>query len=723
MLIKLKIILSPVMFFIYASCNLGQGSNYTTWETFSGDKTNSHYSSLKQIDTNNVHELQIAWTYHTGDADTSGRSQIQTNPIIIHKTLYGVSPQLKLFALDAASGKQRWVFDPVSNSEGYKVGISVNRGITYWKDGGDERIFLGAGSYLFAINALTGKPIKSFGKNGAIDLRDDLDRDSKDMYVSATTPGIIFKNLLIMGSRLSEEGDGAPGHIRAFDVRTGKRVWIFHTLPYPGEFGYDTWENKDAWKYTSGVNCWAGFALDEKRGIVYAPTGSATNDFYGGLRKGENLFANCLIAIDAATGKRKWHFQTIHHDMWDRDLPSAPNLLTVTHDGVRIDAVSVSTKTGYVFLFDRETGKPLFPVEEKPVPAHSDLEGESPWPTQPAPLLPEPFVKQRLQESDLNKLVPEASQKIILEQFRTMNSKHMFTPPGFEKSVIYPGYDGGAEWGGSAVDPETGYLYVNANQIPWTMQMELAKNPSKSQNLTWNELGKRIYLSNCASCHGEDRKGSANIPALTRIKNNYNTAQIREIVNNGRRMMPSFKQLSEIEQHAIVTYIMQLPDGNKPAPQPETKEVKTGSKNYPALPYSFMGYNKFQTPEGYPANNPPWGTLTAINMNTGKTVWQIPFGEYPEFTKKGIITGTENYGGGVVTAGGLFFIAATKDGKCRVFNKRTGKLLWQTKLPAPGFATPSTYAVNGKQYFVIACGGGKLGTASGDAYVAFALPE
>ncbi|MGV8878919.1 MAG: PQQ-binding-like beta-propeller repeat protein [Sphingobacteriaceae bacterium] len=718
-----KTLLFPAIIILSNTCNNVHHSGYNTWETFNGDKTNSHYSSLKQIDTGNVHKLQVAWTYHTGDADPSGGSQIQTNPIIVGKTLYGVSAQLKLFALDAVSGKQRWIYDPVTNSEGYKVGISANRGVTYWKEGADERIFLGAGSYLFAINALTGKPITSFGKNGAIDLRDDLDRDTKDLYVAATTPGIIFKNLLIMGSRLSEEGDGAPGHIRAFDVRTGKRTWIFHTLPYPGELGYDTWENKDAWKYTSGVNCWAGFALDEKRGIVYAPTGSATNDFYGGLRKGKNLFANCLIAINAATGKRIWHFQTIHHDMWDRDLPSAPNLLTVTHKGKKIDAVSVSTKTGYVFIFDRETGEPLFPVEEKSVPSHSDLEGESPWPTQPSPALPAPFVKQQLKADELNNLVPEPSQKIIREQFSLMNSEHMFTPPGFQKSLIYPGYDGGAEWGGSAVDPETAYLYVNANQVPWTMQMKLAGDNTSRKNLTWNDLGMKVYISYCASCHGESLKGSANVPSLLELNKKYKPAQVQEIVQNGRRMMPSFKQLTDVERDAILSFVMELPNGNNPAPKQESKEVKSVSRNYPALPYSFMGYNKFQTPEGYPASNPPWGTLTAINMNTGKTAWQIPFGEYPEFSKKGIITGTENYGGGVVTAGGLFFIAATRDGKCRVFNKTNGRLLWETQLPAPGFATPATYAIDGKQYFIIACGGGKLGTKSGDAYIAFALPD
>jgi quinoprotein glucose dehydrogenase len=549
-----------------------------------------------------------------------------------------------------------------------------------------------------------------------------LDRESGDQYVAATTPGVIYKNMLIVGGRLSEEGDGAPGHIRAFDVKTGKRVWIFHTLPYPGEEGYETWENKDAWKYTSGANCWAGFALDEKRGIVYAPTGSATNDFYGGLRKGTNLFANCLLALDAKTGKKLWHFQTIHHDLWDRDLSSAPNLLTVKHDGKIIDAVSVSTKSGHIFIFDRVSGKPLFPINEVPVPHQSDLKGEEPWPTQPIPQLPEPFVKQQLKETDLNTLVSENSQEIIKEQFRAMKSENNFDPPGFQKAILYPGFDGGAEWGGSAFDPETGYLYVNANQVPWTMQMTLAKNNSEIP-VTWNDLGKQVYITHCSSCHGANKNGSANIPALHGIDKKYKPDEVKQLLTTGRRMMPSFKQLSADENDAVLSYLMNLPKGDQLIQSSLSKEVVSSSRNYPALPYSFTGYHKFVTPEGYPASNPPWGTLSSIDMNTGKIVWQIPFGEYPEFSEKGIITGSENYGGAVVTKGGLLFIAATRDEKCRVFNKKNGKLLWETQLTAAGFATPATYEVGGKQYFVIACGGGKLGTKSGDAYVAFALPD
>lgn len=706
---------------IFSGCAQKQPYAADTWPAFNGDKTNSHFSTLKNIDTNNVKQLRVAWQYRSGDADTVGHSQIQTNPLMVNGMVYGVSPQLKLFALDAASGKEKWRFDPFLSDE--KPGLSVNRGLSYWADGDNKRIFFGAGPYLYAVDAITGKVMSSFGQNGRIDLRKNLDRESKDLYVAATTPGIVFKNTIIMGSRLSESGDGAPGHIRAFDLKTGKRKWIFHTLPYPGEPGYETWENKEAWKYTSGVNVWAGFALDEKRGIVYAPTGSATNDFYGGLRKGANLYANCLLALDAETGKLKWHFQTIHHDMWDRDLPSAPNLFTADINGKKTDAVSVATKTGFVFVLDRETGKPLFPVKERPVPHQSELKGEQPWPTQPVPVLPKPFVKQGMTAADLNTIVPESSQEILKAQFAKMLAGNNWLPPGFKQSILFPGLDGGAEWGGSSFDPETGYLYINSNHVPWLMQMEPTKKADENgKKATWKSVGEEAYISNCASCHGAERKGNSNIPALVNVGKKYGQNEVQDILANGRRMMPAFKQLSAAQRKAIGIYLLNLPEDKSPVPVAAQKEVVSASYAYPKLPYMFSGYKKFQTPEGYPANNPPWGTLLAINMNNGKTEWQIPFGEYPELEKKGIKTGTENYGGSVVTAGGILFIAATRDGKCRAYNKRSGKLLWEAKLPYAGFATPSTYKVNGRQYFVVACGGGKLNTTSGDAYVAFSLP-
>jgi quinoprotein glucose dehydrogenase len=709
----------------FSRCKNNSETSHKDWPVYLGDKASSHYSMLDQINKDNVDQLKVAWQYHTGDADSSGHSQIECNPIEIHGVLYGTSPRLKLFALDAATGKQKWVFDPFSGVSKEQVRINVNRGVTYWSDaaGKQARIFYVAGSDLYAVNALTGKLITDFGDQGKIDLHDGLDRKVKDLYVTATTPGIIYKDLLIMGTRVSESNPAAPGHIRAYDVHTGKRRWIFHTIPQPGEDGYETWQDKDAWKYTGGANCWAGMSLDEKRGVVYVPTGSATFDFYGGFRKGKDLFADCILALDAATGKLLWHYQTIHHDLWDRDPPASPNLVTLHHDGKKIDALAQITKTGFVFVLDRETGKPIFPVKEVPVPDTPALSGEMPWPTQPVPVLPKPFVRQHFTDSGINHLVPASAQAIIRKRLAQLGNGNMFLPPSEKGSIIFPGFDGGGEWGGAAFDPATGFLYVNANQIPWILTMVRAPAEKKLPEQTVAGHGKRVYLGHCMACHGKDRKGGGDYPSLRHIGSKYTRAQLLEIINNGRRMMPAFAQLPAQDKKSVVAYLLHLKEGKMAYQDSAGEETATHDEQPPFMPYMMTGYHKFRTEEGYPANKPPWGTLTAIDLNTGETKWQIPLGEYKALVKRGIpITGTENYGGPVVTAGGLVFIAATLDGKVRAFDKTSGKLLWEAPLPAAGYATPATYEVNGKQYLVIACGGGKLDTPSGDSYVAFALP-
>ncbi len=372
------IFLSLLTFSLFFGCNSNHNNN-ETWASYLGDKSVSHYSALHQIDTTNVQQLKVAWIYHTGDADTKTHSQIECNPIIVDGILYGTSPRLKLFALDATTGKSKWVFDPFSDTPKSEVQVAASRGVTYWSGKDSSRIFFTAGSYLYAVDAITGKLIPSFGDHGKVDLHDGLDRNVNDLFVTSTSPGIIYKDLLILGTRVAEGGDAAPGHIRAYDVHTGKRKWIFHTIPHPGEYGYDTWENKDAWKYIGGANCWAGMSLDEKRGVVYIPTGSATFDFYGGLRKGKDLFTDCILALDAATGKYIWHYQTVHHDLWDKDLPAPPNLVTINRNGKKIDAIAQVTKTGFVFVLDRDNGKPLFPIDEMKVPDSSTLIGEQPW--------------------------------------------------------------------------------------------------------------------------------------------------------------------------------------------------------------------------------------------------------------------------------------------------------------------------------------------------------
>jgi quinoprotein glucose dehydrogenase len=692
----------------------------SSWQVYGGSKQSIRYSSLKQVDTGNVKQLQVAWIHHTNDADVQASSQIQCNPIIVNNVLYATTPHLRLIALDAATGEQKWIFNPENYLSGrMNFSQNNNRGVTYWQDGSDKRILYCAGSNLYAINAETGTPVKEFGDNGWIDLHNDLGLSNLKTYVGATSPGIIYKDLFIIGSRVNETADAAPGHIRAYDVRTGKLRWIFHTIPQPGEFGYNTWEDKEAWKHMGGANCWTGFSLDEKRGLLFAPIGSASFDFYGGKRKGNTLFANCLLALDAATGKLKWHYQVVHHDMWDRDLPVAPALVTIKHNGHYIDAVAQPTKHGFIFVLDRVTGKPVFPVYEKPVPTKSELIGEKPWPTQPIPSLPQPFARQSFTDKDINPYISAESKADVLNRLKGYRYGNMFLPPGKHPSVIFPGYDGGGEWGGPAFDPKTGILYINASEMPYILTMiDAKKRPVKDE--IFAVAGARLFAKNCMICHGQNREGSGNNPSLVDIEKKYSETQILGVLETGRRMMPSFKQLPQQEKEAIVSFIT----NNSAEGQKSFIAEKTAPDPYLDLPYQMTGYTKFLTKEGLPAISPPWGTLNAINLNTGKIVWKIPLGENEEMMKKGYpITGAENYGGPVVTAGGLVFIAATKDAKIRAFDKRNGKLLWEAKLPAAGFATPSVYQVNGKQYLVIACGGGKLGAQSGDAYVAFALPD
>jgi quinoprotein glucose dehydrogenase len=658
--------------------------------------------------------------YHTGDADTAHHSQIQCNPIIVHGVLYATSPQMKLIALDAASGQQKWVFNPYDTSVKNSVGTFVmnnNRGVCYWEDGSDQRVFYSAGPLLYCLDAATGKPNPSFGQAGRLDLHDGLGADAMDRFVISTSPGIIYRDLIIMGTRVSEESDAAPGYIRAYDVRTGKQQWVFHTIPLPGEFGYESWEDPNAYKEMGGANCWAGFALDQGRGILFAPTGSASFDFYGGRRKGADLFADCLLALDAATGKRIWHFQDVHHDTWDKDLPTAPSLVTLTKDGKSLDAVAQPTKTGFIFLFDRQTGKPVYPIEERAVPALSELAGEKLSPTQPIPTLPPSFMRQHFGEADLDSLLPDSSYQDLKKKFESYKSGSVYEPMSKEGTIVFPGLDGGAEWGGAAFDPTSGLLYVNANEMPWVITIADRKTKAPGKE-TYLQAGKRLYGQYCMTCHGTERQGGGNYPPLIGVNAKYSTDQFMALLATGRRMMPAFTKLSEEERQALGSFILdsRSVQNKKFVPPPASQDT------FRNLPYTITGYNKFLSKEGLPAINPPWGSLSAINLNTGEIAWKIPLGDYPEFKAKGIATGTENYGGPVVTRGGLVFIAAARDSKLRAFNKNSGKLLWETDLPAPGFATPAIYRLNGREFVVIACGGGKLGARSGDSYIAFALP-
>lgn len=689
------------------------------WPVYGGSRAADHYSALTQVDTDNVASLQPAWEYHCGDS--AAGTQIQANPLVINGVLYGISPRLKLFALEAGSGKPLWTFDPVDPStvkgKGY-FSMNVCRGLTCYGKGEDARLFYGAGSSLYCINAANGKPVAGFGNGGKIDLHEGLGSNVKDLYVASTTPGIVYKDLLIVGTRVSEDAGAAPGHIRAFDVHTGQLRWVFHTIPQPGEPGYDSWKDPQAWQHTGGANAWAGFSLDEDKGILFAPVGSASYDFYGGKRPGDNLYANCVLALDAATGKRIWHFQTVHHDIWDRDLPTAPVLVSVTKDEKKRDAVVQVTKSGFIFLLDRSTGQPLYPVAETPVPAQSDLSGEQPSRTQPVPSFFKPFVRQVLTENDLNKLLPDSSYREIRERWAASVHDHLFAPPSITGTVIFPGFDGGAEWGGPSYDPATGILYVNASEMPWILTM-VPIGQTKAVKETNLEAGKRLYTTTCMSCHGSSRQGSGNNPPLINAGVKYDELSFTTLLNTGRRMMPAFKQLTQQEKTALASFILGLKNRQAlPFAAPASVDDP-----YVHMPFTSTGYNKFRSREGYPAVDTPWGTLTAINLNTGVVEWKQTLGDVAELKKKGIHSGTENYGGSVVTAGGVLFIAATSDSMIRAFHKRTGALLWEHSLPAPGFATPSVYEVNGKQYIVIACGGGKLGKPSGDSYIAFSLAQ
>ncbi len=679
--------------------------DYTNWSHYGGPEDGSRYSALTQINKENVSQLQVAWTYHTGDA--TERSQIQCQPILVGDLLYGTTPKLHVFALNAATGEEIWRFDPFTVLGGENSWAGTNRGVSYWGEGDEKQILFTAGNWLMALNAVTGEPILTFGDQGKVDLRKELDTDLEDFLIVSNSPGVVFEDKLILGMRLSEGLDAAPGHIRAYNVRTGKREWIFHTIPQAGEEGYKTWDPKYI-KNMGGANNWAGMTLDYTRGIIFVPTGSATYDFWGGYRNGDNLYANSLLALDARTGKQIWHFQAVHHDIWDRDFPANPNLIRIQKDGQWIDAVAQISKQGYTYVFERETGKPVWPIVETPV-TQTQMPGEVSSETQPIPTLPEPFMSLVYVEESILNLSPEW-EKDIRSQLSNAIFGDTWAPPHPEKSlVLFPGMDGGGEWGGASFDPESQTLYVNANQVPWLIEM--------TPNANFGQVGQSIYTNYCGNCHGIDRKGNLpSIPSLLDLKETYSPESLSQLLQKGRGAMPSFSHISSEERGILVDYLL----GN--AVDTNKKELEAeSSKLYPR--YYMKGYKRLTTKEGIYGSNPPWGLLTAIDMNTGLKKWQIPLGSIDSLKTRGIEnTGIENYGGPVVTAGGLLFIAATKDEKIRAFDKETGQLLWEAQLPAAGHATPAVYERNGKQFLVIACGGGK-GTKSGDAYVAFALPE
>ena len=696
---------------LYERGPISEASPDEEWRSYLGDKGFSHFSALSQIDTSNVSRLQEVWRYDAGGASENGATQMQCSAIVIEGILYCTSPLLHLFALNAATGEELWRFNPSSD---FGLLPNPNRGVAYWQDYSDDataapegvpRILFTAGSFLYAINARTGKPILAFGNDGKVDLHEGLSTRFSDEAINATTPGSVYKNLLIIGSRVNEFKGAAPGHIRAFDVLTGELRWVFHTIPQRGEYGADSWpaESLDT---AGGANSWAGIAIDEDRGLAFVPTGSPSFDFYGDDRHGDNLFANSLIALNANTGERVWHYQFVRHDLWDRDLPSPPNLVTIERDGEIIPAVAQATKTGHFFVFHRETGEPLFPMLEVPVVGNG-VPGERPAVSQPLPLAPPPFAAQQFVITDRNLAMAEA----VRQRIDGLDQGNPFIAPSTNGMVLYPGMDGGAEWGGAAYDESEQRLYINSNEVPYLLQL----TPVSKELGLGPQLG---YLSLCAGCHGADMRGDGvSVPALLDLSDRLSPLEAYNIVAKGRGRMPAFPQIPWYAKAAIVAYVYTA-DGK------EELDIQEAGSPQAEMAYLNAGFQKLTDPEGLPASKPPWGTLTAIDLKHADILWRIPLGDYPELLAQGESGyGSENYGGPIVTAGDLLFIAATPDQMLKAYNKHSGKLLWQARLPAAGFATPITYAVDGRQYLVVAAGGGKLGQSSGSSYVAFALPE
>lgn len=596
------------------------------WRYYAGEPGGSKYSSLDQINRTNVTQLKVAWTYHAGDFSDGktyiSKSAFEATPLVVDGVMYVTTPFCRLIALEAETGKELWAFDPKIDKDRTYM-LFNNRGAAYWSSGKEKRIFLGTlDGRLFAIDAATGKPAGGFGDNGWIDMRRGVADNFPRSAYALTSPVTIYKDLVINGALVSDgDPQGPSGDIRAFNARTGKLVWRFHVVPQKGEFGNDTWEG-DSWKDRGGANPWSIMSVDVERGILIAPLTSPASDYYAGDRKGQNLFGNCILALDASTGKRLWHFQTVHHDIWDWDLPAQPNLVTIRRDGKDIPAVAQVTKTGFLFILDRITGKPLFDIEERPVP-QSEVPGEKTWPTQPFPVKPPPYARQSFSFDQLTDVTPE-SRAECTKLIEDAVAGSMFQPTGLKYTVGFPGTNGGANWGGGSYDPAAGLLFVNSMDVGTIRRLE---------------------------------------------------------------------------------------------PRPE------GAK----LPYRARGRaSRFWDSQLNPCQKPPWGHLTAIDLNKGEFRWRVTLGVVDDLLARGVApTGTSNLGGSIVTAGGLVFIGATNDGRFRAFDKDTGKELWVTKLPASAHATPMTFVgkKTGKQFIVIAAGGGnKYQETFSDSLIAYSLP-
>lgn len=713
---KVFVLVSLVFCFAVAGWPQAADDVHKSWLDYGGAEDSAQFSALTQITRANVSQLQVAWTYPTGDGE-----KYSFSPTIANGLVYVLAKNNAIVALNASTGQEVWVHADTSHSK-----LITHRGINYWQspDGADRRLFFAADNFLQAIDARTGKSITGFGDNGRVNLREGLGRDAASLsLVQSTTPGRTFGNLLIIGSATNEEYRSGPGDIRAFDVRTGKLVWTFHTIPHPGEYGYQTWP-KNAWKTVGGANSWSELSVDEKRGIVYVPTASPKYNFYGADRVGMDLFGDSLIALDARTGKRLWHFQMVHHDIWDYDNATSPKLLTVRHNGAMVDIVAQPNKEGFVWVFNRVTGAPLWPITERPEPA-SDMPGEKTWPTQPFPVKPPPFARQAFTENDVNPYLNPEEKAHFREVVRSARNQGMFTPPGLTNTIEMPGNNGGGNWGGAAVDPRNGTLYVVSKDVPCLLKLEPRKSVGKHQAGSPEQEGHLLYAANCERCHLASRAGAPPaVPTLVRISEHLTAEQIRNVVRHGQGPMPAFPKLSETELGSLVSYLQKPELGAvASAPSITAKNGITGQAEY------VSGFGFMFAKSGLPAISPPWTTMTAYDLNKGSIEWQIPLGDVPDLAAKGAKNtgGVFQKTGPVVTAGGLIFIG-TRDRKVRALDEHTGKVLWEKQLNAAVEGVPAVYETNGKEYLVV-CAAEQSAidpaahpTIHG-AYVAFALPD
>lgn len=647
-------------------------ARYRSWNRSHGDAGSSRYSALDQINRANVKDLEVAWIYHSGP----GGDSLEANPVVAEGVMYAPTVRSEVAAVDAATGKEKWRFTPQPESgrqleNGSKPAF---RGLIYWpgEPGHEPRLFFTTSDYLYALNPRTGTPVASFADGGRVPA-------------GGVVAPAIFQHVIVVS---------VMNVIQGFDLIDGRLLWSFATVPGATieKVGHED----------LGGNSWGGIAMDTDRGIVFVATGAPHPNIVGIDHPGRNQHANSVIALDARTGKLMWSFQAVRHDIWDLDLPAPPNLVTVQRDGRRVDAVAQVSKTGNTLLLDRLTGKPLFPMSLRRAPA-SSVAGEKAWPYQLEVPLPEPFSKVEFTLDDVTRINP-AAHASVMRQLKDA-TYGWYQPPVLDRPNVYFGIEGGAEWTGAAFDPATGRLYVSANHVPWSITVARARaEESKAQS---ESPGRKVFLDTCAACHGANRQGAGHAPPLLNLAARLDQRSIDGIIQHGRNTMPA-QGLSPAERAAVIDYLFS-DDASAPG--------KTQ--------YTFNGYEKLKDDRGYPGSQPPWGTLSAIDLNTGRIAWRVPLGEFEALTREGIPkTGTPNFGGAAVTAGGLVFCAGTMDERIRAFDKDTGEELWSHALPYGGYAPASIYEVAGREYVVIAAtGGGKLGTAHGDTYVAFALPE